>query len=137
MKAILARNFGMVWDPMTSFWIWSVIVPLMYMSKGRSPEGRMVSAGALALNLMEFMAKMNRYKESQEEARVFNYMAQFKPDDRTTLAQLMASGAVKSVIDRTFPLEETADAMAMQGSNHISGKVVIVIQDQAEQQAIE
>jgi NADPH:quinone reductase-like Zn-dependent oxidoreductase len=49
----------------------------------------------------------------------------------------MESGEVKSVIDRTFPLEETADAMAIQGSKQISGKVVIVVQDHdPEQQAI-
>jgi NADPH:quinone reductase-like Zn-dependent oxidoreductase len=100
--------------------------------KNLTPEGRVVSAGALAMEPMEFMAKMGSYKETEEEAKVFTYIAQFKTDDLTTLAQLMASGAVKSVIDRTFPLEETADAMAMQGSKHISGKVVIVIQDQAE-----
>lgn len=94
-----------------------------------TPEGRMVSVGALAMNPMEFMAKMGDYKGSKEEANVFSYVAQFKTDDLTTLAQFMASGAVKSVIDRTFPLEETAEAMTMQGSKRISGKVVIVIQD--------
>jgi NADPH:quinone reductase-like Zn-dependent oxidoreductase len=105
--------------------------------KNLTPEGRMVSAGALAMDPMEFMAKMGSYKASEAEAKVFNYMAQFKTDDLTTLAQLMESGEVKSVIDRTFPLEETADAMAIQGSKQISGKVVIVVQDHdPEQQAI-
>jgi NADPH:quinone reductase-like Zn-dependent oxidoreductase len=40
----------------------------------------------------------------------------------------MTSGEFKSVIDRTFPLEETADAMAMQGSKHISSKVVVTME---------
>ena len=101
-----------------------------------TPEGRMVSAGSLSMNPVEFMAKMGSYKGSEEEAKVFSYIAQFKTDDLTTLAHLMETGEVKSVIDRTFPLEETADAMAMQGSKRISGKVVIVIQDHdPEQQA--
>jgi NADPH:quinone reductase-like Zn-dependent oxidoreductase len=73
------------------------------------------------------MAKMGAYKASQEEEKVFSYMAQFNTDDLSTLAQLMASGEVKSVIDRRFPLEETAAAMAMQGSKQISGKVVITM----------
>lgn len=35
---------------------------------------------------------------------------------------------------RTFSLEETADAMTMQGSKRISGKVVIVIEDHDHEQ---
>lgn len=92
-----------------------------------TPEGRMISAGALGMDTMEFMAKMGVYKESEEEEKVFNYIAQFKTDDLTTLAQLMESGAVRSVIDRRFPLEETAAAMAMQGSKRVSGKVVVTM----------
>ena len=92
-----------------------------------TPEGRMVSVGALAMSPMEFMAKMGSYKESEKEAKVFNYIAQFKTDDLTTLARLMEDGEVKSVIDRTFPLDETAAAMAMQGSKKISGKVVVTM----------
>lgn len=103
-----------------------------------TPEGRMVSVGALGSDIMEFMAKLQEHKASEKEAQIFNYVAQFKTDDLTTLVQLMASGAVKSVIDRTFPLEETAEAMAIQGSKRVSGKVVIVIQDyEQEQQATE
>lgn len=90
-------------------------------------EGRMVSVGALGMDIMEFMAKMGAYKASEEEEKVFNYIAQFRTDDLTTLAQLMESGAVRSVIDRSFPLEETAAAMAMQGSKQISGKVVVTM----------
>ena len=89
--------------------------------------GRMVSVGALGMDTMAFMAKMGSYQASEQDARVFSYMAQFTTDDLTTLAQLMASGAITSVIDRTFPLDETAAAMAMQGGKHISGKVVVVI----------
>lgn len=90
-------------------------------------EGRMVSVGALGMDMMEFMTKLSSYKASKTEAKVFNYVAQFKTDDLTTLAQLMAVGEVKSVIDRTFLLEETAAAMAIQGSKQISGKVVVTM----------
>jgi len=95
--------------------------------KNLTPAGRMVSVGALGMDTMAFMAKMGAYKASEEEEKVFSYVAQFNTDDLSTLAQFMASGAVKSVIDRTFPLAETAAAMTMQGSKQISGKVVITI----------
>lgn len=90
-------------------------------------EGRVVSVGALGMDTMAFMEKVGGYKASEQEEKVFTYMAQFKTEDLTTLAQLMASGAITSVIDRTFPLEEVGAAMAMQGSKRISGKVVLVI----------
>jgi NADPH:quinone reductase-like Zn-dependent oxidoreductase len=119
---------------MTSFWIWSVIVLLMYMSRTSHRKGAWFQWGHLAAILWRLWLSCRQHKASEKEARVFNYVAQFKTDDLTTLAQLMASGAVKSVIDRTFPLEETAKAMAMQGSRRISGKVVIVIQDDEQKQ---
>ncbi|MCO5185546.1 MAG: NAD(P)-dependent alcohol dehydrogenase [Anaerolineae bacterium] len=93
--------------------------------KNLTSNGRMVSVGALGVDMMAFMAKMGAYKASEEEEKVFSFVAQFNTDDLSTLAQLMASGVVKSVIDRTFPLAETAAAMALQGSKQISGKVVI------------
>ena len=93
-----------------------------------TPEGRMVSAGAISMDSMEFMVKMDAFKASEKEGKVFNFMAQFNTDDLTTLSQYLASGAVRSVIDRIFPLEKTAEAMAMQGSKRISGKVVVTIE---------
>lgn len=101
--------------------------PLDVYVRNLSPTGRMVSAGALGMDTMEFMAKMGAYKKSEAEEKVYSYMAQFNTDDLMTLAQLMASGDVKSVIDRRFPLEKTADAMAMQGSKRVSGKVVVTM----------
>jgi NADPH:quinone reductase-like Zn-dependent oxidoreductase len=47
--------------------------------------------------------------------------------DLVTLGQLLTSEEVSSVIDRTFPLELAAQAMAMQGSKRISGRVVLVV----------
>lgn len=97
--------------------------------KNLTPEGRMVSIGALGVeDMMAYMTKMGSYKASEKEQKVFSFVAQFNSDDLMMLAQLLASGAVASVIDRTFPLAETAVAMAMQGSKRISGKVVITME---------
>ena len=93
-----------------------------------TPQGRMVSIGALGVeDMMAYMTKIGSYKASEKESKVFSFVAQFNSDDLKTLAKLLESGAAESVIDRTFPLEETAAAMAMQGSKRISGKVVITV----------
>ncbi len=64
---------------------------------------------------------------SSQADRVVGYMAQVTNDDLVALGQLLASEEVTSVIDRTFPLELAAQAMAVQGSKRIRGKVVLVV----------
>ncbi len=47
------------------------------------------------------------------------------PEDYAELAQLVASGAVKPVVGRVFPLEQAAEALAAQEAGGTVGKVVI------------
>lgn len=89
--------------------------------------GRMVSVGALGMDTTEFLAKLAGFKASEQEEKVVSFVAQFTTDDLVTLAGLVSSGALTSVIDRTFPLEATAAAMTMQGSKRTRGKVVVII----------
>jgi len=46
--------------------------------------------------------------------------------DLGTLGELASSGSVRPVIDRVYPLEETAAAMAYLEAGHVRGKVVII-----------
>jgi NADPH:quinone reductase-like Zn-dependent oxidoreductase len=55
------------------------------------------------------------------------FMAQMKKDDLQVLADLMASGKVTPVIDRKYPLSETAEAMRYLMQGHAHGKVVITV----------
>jgi NADPH2:quinone reductase len=48
-----------------------------------------------------------------------------RPEDYAELAQLVASGAVKPVVRRVFPLEQAAEAFAAQEAGGTVGKVVI------------
>ena len=49
----------------------------------------------------------------------------------TQIARLLESGAVKPVIDRVFPLVQTAEALAYSESGRASGKVVIEVRGDA------
>ncbi|MGI9114828.1 MAG: NAD(P)-dependent alcohol dehydrogenase [Chthoniobacterales bacterium] len=53
--------------------------------------------------------------------------AELKQDDLNSLADLMRSGKVKPVIDRTYALGQVADAMRYLEEGHARGKVVIKI----------
>ena len=52
-------------------------------------------------------------------------LAKFNHEDLRTLAELMQSGKLTPVIDRHYPLAETADAMRYVEAGHTHGKVVL------------
>ncbi len=53
--------------------------------------------------------------------------ATLKVDDLTTLADLVATGKITPVIERTYPLSETADAIRFLEAEHARGKVVLTL----------
>jgi NADPH:quinone reductase-like Zn-dependent oxidoreductase len=55
------------------------------------------------------------------------FSAKFRHDDLEVLAGLMGEGKIVSVIDRVWPLAETADAMCYLEAGHARGKVVIAV----------
>ncbi len=55
------------------------------------------------------------------------FMAKLTKDDLTILADLMQSGKVTPVIDRTYPLSQIADAIRYLEQGHARGKVVITV----------
>jgi NADPH:quinone reductase-like Zn-dependent oxidoreductase len=55
-------------------------------------------------------------------------MAELNKPDLTILGDLMQSGKVKPVIDRTYPLSQIADALRYLEQGHARGKVVITLE---------
>jgi NADPH:quinone reductase-like Zn-dependent oxidoreductase len=56
------------------------------------------------------------------------YGTSTKQEDLARLADLMATGKVKPVIDRTYKLSETAEAMRYLEEGHARGKIVIAVE---------
>jgi NADPH:quinone reductase-like Zn-dependent oxidoreductase len=54
-------------------------------------------------------------------------MAQGNKDDLNILADLMQSGKVTPVIDRTYPLSEIREAVRYLEAGHARGKVIITV----------
>lgn len=57
----------------------------------------------------------------------FMGIAEPNPADYAALAALLEAGAIRPVIDRSYPLEETAQAIRYAAAGHAQGKVVITI----------
>ena len=67
--------------------------------------------------------------------RLVSFVARSNPEDLNVLRELIESGAVTPVIDRSYSLEETSDAVAYVAAGHTRGKVVIAIRADTEKRA--
>jgi NADPH:quinone reductase-like Zn-dependent oxidoreductase len=59
--------------------------------------------------------------------RLRTFVARTTHDDLVALARLIESGDVAPVVGRTYPLRDTARALAYVGTGHVRGKAVIVV----------
>ena len=55
------------------------------------------------------------------------FLVSYNPEDLTTLKDLIDAGTVTPIIDRTFPLIDTPQAIAFVGEGHARGKVAITV----------
>jgi NADPH:quinone reductase-like Zn-dependent oxidoreductase len=75
---------------------------------------------------MRLLGELNAYVRSRFVSEKFiTYIATLNKADLTILADLMHAGKVTPVIDRTYKLNETADALRYLEQGHARGKVVI------------
>ncbi len=78
---------------------------------------------------MRLLGELNGYLRSRFVSQKFiAYVAQFNKADMSILADLMQSGKMTPVIDKTYKLNETADALRYLETGHARGKVVISLE---------
>jgi NADPH:quinone reductase-like Zn-dependent oxidoreductase len=63
-----------------------------------------------------------------EGKKIGSFLAKIKQEDLTCVKELLESGKVKPVIDRRYPLGETAEALRYLGEGHARGKIVIAVE---------
>jgi NADPH:quinone reductase-like Zn-dependent oxidoreductase len=86
----------------------------------------LVPAGTLVFNSGSSMPRIAMAALlSRAGQKVFTYLARLNHDDLAFICSLMESGKVRSVIDRTYPLEEIGAAIAYVEAGHVRGKVVV------------
>jgi NADPH:quinone reductase-like Zn-dependent oxidoreductase len=59
--------------------------------------------------------------------RLLFFIAKLNKEDLIVLKDLLAAGKVRPVIDRTYPLSETPEAIRYLEAGHARGKVVITV----------
>jgi NADPH:quinone reductase-like Zn-dependent oxidoreductase len=68
-----------------------------------------------------------RFKSRFTSQKFVNYVTKLTREDLAVFADLMRTGKVSPVIDRTYRLSETADAVGYLEQGHARGKVVITV----------
>jgi NADPH:quinone reductase-like Zn-dependent oxidoreductase len=91
-----------------------------------APNGHHVLAGAGG-DALGIIARIlgAQLRSRVLKQRVGMYMARGNPEDLIALKDLAEAGKLTPVIDRTYPLSETADALRYVGTRGARGKIVI------------
>lgn len=100
--------------------------PLTEYRRALKPQGTYVMAGGKGNQLMEAIV-LGPFVSRRGGQTVTNLMAAPNTDDLAFVKGLIEESKVTPVIERTYPLEETAEAVRHVGAGHAAGKVVITI----------
>jgi NADPH:quinone reductase-like Zn-dependent oxidoreductase len=63
-----------------------------------------------------------------ENKKISSFLAKINQKDLATIKELLETGKVKPVIDRTYPLRETAEALRYLGEGHAQGKIIVTVE---------
>ncbi len=89
-----------------------------------TPKGRYVMCGGTKAQMFQAMLFGSLMSKSDGK-RMKGLSAKSSQNDLVSIRELFDAGKLVPVIDRRFPLEETAEALAYLGEGHARGKVVI------------
>ena len=88
-----------------------------------TPDGTFFSNSGTNLGLM----LMARVASTFAHQKLGSFLANITHEDLVVLQQLIESGKVKTVVDRTYPLSQTAEAIRYLEAGHARGKVIITV----------
>lgn len=92
-----------------------------------TPNGRLVIVGGSKGNwIAPFVVPVkaaiaNRFTDQE----LMSFTARMEPEDLAAVAEMIAAGDVRTVVDRHYPLSDTAEAMRYSASRRASGKIII------------
>ncbi|MBN2500817.1 MAG: NAD(P)-dependent alcohol dehydrogenase [Anaerolineales bacterium] len=105
-------------------------LPISKYKQALEPKGICVLAGGGGASIIQLLVGMLQgwWILKTENKKIGSFMANINQKDLAFMKELLASGKVKPVIDRRYPLSETADALRYLGEGHAKGKIVIIVE---------
>jgi len=102
--------------------------PLSAYKRALAPGGVYVMAGGKTKQIFDVML-WGWWHSRGGDKKLTNVMAHASTADLLVLNEWAAAGKLKPVIDRRYPLSQTADALRYLGEGHARGKIVIDVFD--------
>jgi NADPH:quinone reductase-like Zn-dependent oxidoreductase len=99
--------------------------PLYVYKRVMAPDGILVMSGGSLTQIFNVMVFGWLHSVGGKKMRLLSAKPSTK--DLEFIIKIVQEGKVKPVIDKTYPLEETAEAVKYLGKGHARGKVVIQI----------
>ena len=93
-----------------------------------TPKGIYVMAGGSMAQIFQSML-IGSWMSETGGKKMEGVMAKRSQKDLAFLKELLEAGKVVPVIDRRYPLSETAEALRYLGEGHVRGKVVITMEN--------
>jgi NADPH:quinone reductase-like Zn-dependent oxidoreductase len=99
------------------------------LARATEPDGVVIVCGAGKGNWVGPFARVAAamLRSRVRKPRMVGFLASHGQADMVVLKGLLEAGSIRPVIDRTYPLEQTADAVAYMERGHARGKVVITV----------
>ena len=95
------------------------------------PDAKLVLVGApkgkRALGPLRQIARMYVGGRLRGSQKALFYIAKLTNADINAMRELVEAGKVTPVVDRTYPLSDTADAFRYLGEGHARGKIVVTV----------
>jgi NADPH:quinone reductase-like Zn-dependent oxidoreductase len=105
--------------------------PLLALRRIMTPKGRWIGAGVLGVDASMISMIASSLKlpllSLFTGQKFVSFMTKSGNDDLKVLAELIESGNITPVIDRTFGLDEVSDAVRYVDAKHARGKVLISV----------
>jgi NADPH:quinone reductase-like Zn-dependent oxidoreductase len=109
------RQYDLIFDVKTTHSVFDY-------KRALCPGGTYVTVGGKTLRILQIV--LFRKLSGEHKMHIVGYKAN---KDLNYLVELFKAGKLKPVIDKSFPLEETADAFRYFGEGRFKGKIIITL----------
>jgi NADPH:quinone reductase-like Zn-dependent oxidoreductase len=102
--------------------------PISDYKKSLSPNGKYVMGGGSTKQIFQALL-LGSFVSMGSNKKIAALSGKANQADLVTIKELVEAGKLKSVIDSTFDLEDTADAIRYMEEGHAKGKIIIKIEN--------